>query len=235
MKNAETWSVVALKSPDTAKSRLRALLSETERRALYFFMVRKVLGALRATPGIDRVFVVTACDEVDRFAIRLGVEVIREAQETGTAAAFARAIDALAHMGRPARLLMIAGDLPLITPAALSPLVNQSLVTGGVCIVPDRKRSGTNALLCSPWDAVLPCFGADSFRRHLAAARTKDIAVQVFESESLSLDIDVVDDLILLSRLSSFSPGKALGNLLASLRPASRPIVQESAHDTHAN
>jgi len=59
--------------------------------------------------------------------------------------------------------------------------------------VPDRKRSGTNALLCSPW---MPCYLAScgQFPSTSGCARTKDIAVQVFESESLSLDIDVVDD-----------------------------------------
>ena len=228
-------AIVALKSFKSAKSRLRPHLSEAERRALIFFMARRTLSALRATHGIADVRVVTACDEVESLAVQMGAEVIRQTEDQGTAAAFAHATAALMYGERkPARLLMIAGDLPLISPTELSRLVNQSAAKTGVCIVPDRKRIGTNALLCSPPNAIPPCFGANSFREHLAAAREKDIAVQVIESEALSLDIDVADDLALLCSLSGLKPDSELRELLAALRKVTAPASPKTEHNANA-
>src|ERR1700722_5555047 len=109
----ETCAVVALKSPSTAKSRLRPYLSDIDRRALYFFMARRVLGALVAVPAITVVSVVTACEEVGRFAAAMGATVIHQKEDQGTAAAFSHAVAALRGDGLPSRMLMIAGDLPL--------------------------------------------------------------------------------------------------------------------------
>jgi 2-phospho-L-lactate/phosphoenolpyruvate guanylyltransferase len=203
---AATWAVVALKSPAEAKSRLRPHCSDDERHSLYFLMARKVLEALLAAPGIEKVLAVTASDEVERFVKSLGGVVIRQSRDLGTQSAFAHALTFLNAEAepRPARLLMISGDIPLITSAAVSDLLHRCDSHQGVAIVPDRRRQGTNGLVCSPPDAVEPCFGEDSLRRHCSAARARGIKVQVIESQALSLDIDDHEDLILLSeRLAS--------------------------------
>jgi 2-phospho-L-lactate/phosphoenolpyruvate guanylyltransferase len=203
---AATWAVVALKSPAGAKSRLRPYCSDEERRSLYFLMARRVLEALLAVPAIEKVLAVTASDEVERFVKSLGGLVIRQPQDLGTQSAFAHALAYLksGESRCPARLLMISGDIPLITPGAVSDLLDRCDSRQGVAIVPDQRRQGTNGLVCSPPDAVQPCFGEDSLRRHCSAARARGIEVQVIESQALSLDIDDHEDLILLSaRLAS--------------------------------
>lgn len=233
-KTMETWAVVALKSPDTAKSRLRGWLGDAERRNLYFIMARKVLNALKMASSIDRVLVVTSCAEVDRFAAQLDVQVIRQPEDKGTAAAFAHAVSVLLDSARrrqPQRLLMIAGDLPLISPEALDALLLQAH-GASVCIVPDRQMAGTNALLCSPPDAIPPCFGEDSFRRHLTAASTRGIAARIIESAALSLDIDIAADLALLSRTLGASTDAHLRELLASLPSAVITSPHEEPHDS---
>jgi len=203
---AATWAVVALKSAAAAKSRLRPHYADEERRSLYFLMARRVLEALLAVPVIEKVLAVTASDDVERFVKDLGGCIIRQPEDLGTQAAFAYALTRLACGGcaRPARLLMISGDIPLITPAAVAELLERCRSQRGVSIVPDRRNRGTNALVCTPPDAVIPCFGEDSLRRHWCAARARGIDVQVIESGALSLDIDDRDDLIVLSqRLAS--------------------------------
>jgi 2-phospho-L-lactate guanylyltransferase len=203
---AATWAVVALKNPDEAKSRLRLYCSDEERRNLYFLMARRVLLALKAVPAISKVLVVTASDEVEEFATALGGAVIRQPQDLGTRSAFAHALVCLESGAapRPARLLMISGDIPLITPAAIGDLLDSCPAARGVAVVPDQRRQGTNALVCSPPDAIEPCFGEDSLRRHCSAARAGGHDVQVVESRGLSLDIDDHGDLLLLSeRLAS--------------------------------
>jgi len=75
-----------------------------------------------------------------------------------------------------------------------------------VVIAPDRRRSGTNALLCTPPAIIPPCFGADSFQRHLAAARSQSVDVRIVESHALALDIDELEDLDELQRRLDANP-----------------------------
>jgi len=168
-------------------------------------MAQRVLRALTAVPAITAVSVVTACEEVGRFAAGMGAAVIHQDEDGGTAAAFAHAVATLRRGGLPARTLMIAGDLPLIAASDLMSLANRQTVNPGVLIVPDRKRIGTNALLCSPPDAIEPRFGAESFQGHVSAARAAGVPYQVVESPALSLDIDVADDLELLRNCGGFT------------------------------
>jgi 2-phospho-L-lactate guanylyltransferase len=64
-----------------------------------------------------------------------------------------------------------------------------------VVISPDGARSGTNALLVRPPDALPFAFGPDSFEAHLAAARRRDLDVHVCERPHLAFDLDTAGDL----------------------------------------
>ena len=115
------WAVVPLKSPEVAKSRLNGALGTAGRRELFFSMARQVIGALLDTPPLEYVAVVTASAEVAGFAQALGASVIWEEREAGTATACRAAVAAAS--GRTDSLLMLSGDLPLASAAALEPLV----------------------------------------------------------------------------------------------------------------
>lgn len=190
------WAVVALKSPSFAKSRLAEVLTPDQRRAWFFDLAQRAIEALRATRGIERVAVITADAEVARFAQTHGAEVLMESQSQGTAQAFS---NALAQLPSLDSVLMLAGDLPLVSPRALGSVVDAA-ARHDVVIVPDRLQRGTNALACTPIDAIPPCFGQDSYARHLAAARASQRSVCTLQIEALALDIDVPADIEQLRR-----------------------------------
>lgn len=195
------WAIVPLKSPHTAKSRLAEVLSPDARCELFFDLARRVIGALQASRGIAQVAVVTASDDAAHFAQGLGALVVRQARDLGTAQAFAHAIGQLQSL-RLDRVLMMAADLPLATPQAIQTLIDAAS-RDDIVIVPDRLGLGTNALLCSPPGAITPCFGADSFRAHLAAARAARLSHRALHIEELALDIDLPADLEYLRSLQA--------------------------------
>jgi len=190
-------------------------------------MAQQVIHTLARTPGIAGVSVVTASPEVGVFAEREGAAVIWEKRDAGTAEACRSAV---AHLStRVNSVLMISGDIPLISAAAVAALLScadtplrplrghpsssrkgKNLSRDGVValvvIVPDRRRSGTNALLCTPPTIIPPCFGADSFQQHLAAARSLGVHVRIAESDALALDIDELEDLDELQRRLDADP-----------------------------
>jgi 2-phospho-L-lactate guanylyltransferase len=194
-----TWAVVALKSPEHAKTRLSAVLDSAQRRHVLFELASRTIRALQAVHGIEAVAVVTPSAEVAQFARALGTVVIREAVESGTAAAFAAAVQELRPL-RLQRLLMIAGDLPQVSPQALEAVIAAGGCAPDAVLVPDRHRAGTNALLCAPPQLLAPCFGADSLRRHFAAAAAAGIDARLVEIDALALDLDCAADLDELRR-----------------------------------
>ena len=196
------WALVPLKSPETAKSRLSTRLSPARRRDLFFSLARHVLTTCAETPALQRVAVVTANAEVARFATDLGAVVVPESHEAGTAAACAVGLAHLASLGVP-DVLMLAGDLPLLSSRAIDAVLAARAEGPGIVIAPDQSGTGTNALLCSPATALPPSFGVHSFRVHVAAAQARGLAVRIVEDADLALDLDVEADLDQLHRLAN--------------------------------
>lgn len=206
------WALVPLKSPETAKSRLSGALPPARRRELFFSLARHVVTTLMETPGIERVAVVTASAAVAAFADKLGALVVHEAREDGTASAFVTGLEFL-QSRKVCDVLMIAGDLPLLSVRAVEAMIAARPAGHGVVIAPDQAGTGTNALLCSPVTAIPPRFGVDSFNKHLAEATARGVTLQVFDDGDFSLDLDVESD---LDRLRSL---EASGRRIASMNP----------------
>jgi len=214
-------AIVPLKSPERAKSRLAGVLSAWQRRTLQRELALRTITALQVTPGIERVLVISASAELRTLAGMTGAETLAQAADTGTAAAFAEALAALP--GEAARVLMIAGDLPLLDPGALQALTSPADAST-VLMAADRRGVGTNALVCAP-GALAPCFGEDSLRRHRAAARAAGLHVRQVAHPALSLDLDVPDDLETLRRLAPDDPLLALLQDTQTLRVDRVPLA----------
>jgi 2-phospho-L-lactate guanylyltransferase len=185
-------------------------------------MARHVLDTLGRTPGIERVAVVTASDDVAKFAEGLGATVLRQEQDAGTAGAYLAAVEQLAARGVRG-VLMISGDIPLVSVQSVTRLIAGAQTAPHVALVADRHGVGTNALLCVPPTAIPVCFGVASFQQHVAQARARGIAFEVVTADDIALDIDEPDDLDCLRR--RLRDGVSVANELSSLDlPARRTL-----------
>jgi 2-phospho-L-lactate guanylyltransferase len=97
-------------------------------------------------------------------------------------------------------VLIILGDVPLVTATEIRALVEQqstSLTPRPEFIIgaPDRAGRGTNGLLLCPPNAIRLRYGPDSMAAHLAAARSGRIEARVLRLPGLSLDVDTEADL----------------------------------------
>jgi len=182
-----TWAIVPLKAVPEAKRRLRGVLSDDERQHLVVWMFRRVLAALDASPGIDRIAVVGA----DRALVPAAGRFIADPGR-GLNAALAHALSAVCEDGARSALIVPA-DVPLIAADDVAALLDAG---GRTAIVPDRARAGTNALLMTPPDRFRPNFGPGSFDRHRDAAGD----AVVLDLPRIMLDIDDADALDALRR-----------------------------------
>lgn len=193
------WAVVPVKRLVNAKRRLTDVFGPCERRALVLAMLRDVLTALRGTRVLDGVMVVSPDDSVLNCAAGFGARVLSETQESGYSEAATSAACALVR--EPGRaMLLLPGDLPMLSTSDVEALVlAHGKRSPAVTLSPSRSGHGTNALLCTPPDAIRFQFGQTSFRQHLEAARAEGIQVRVVKCAGLGLDLDTRDDLQLFA------------------------------------
>lgn len=200
-------AVLPVKRFDAAKQRMAAGLEGERRRQLVVAMVADVLEALGAARAIDRVIVVTGEPLAQELAAEAGAEVVPDPEDGGHVEAALAGI-ARAEVEGADRVVLLAGDCPLLDPRELDRLLT-GVPERYVGIVPDRHGAGTNALLLSPPSAIVPAFGEGSRARHVEAARESGIPYGVEELPSIELDLDTPADVIALTRELEKSPGRA--------------------------
>ena len=200
-------AVLPVKRFGAAKQRLAAGIDAERRRDLAAAMLADVLEAIGAARGIERLIVVSGDPIAQELAAEAGAEVVPDPEDAGHVEA-AQAGIARAEVEGAERVVLLAGDCPLLDPRELDRLLTG---TPGryVGIVPDRHGSGTNALLLSPLDAIVPAFGESSRRRHVEAAREAGIPFGIEELPSIELDLDTPADVIALTRELAKNPKRA--------------------------
>ena len=205
----DLWAVVPVKERGLAKERLAPALRPKMRQALALAMFEDVLLALTATPGIPGILVVTVDPEASRLAARYGARVVEAGARDGHTGAVAAAARLLAAEGL-AGMLTLPGDIPLVTPAELAELLAAHPPAPSFTIAPSHDERGSNAIACSPPNAVPLRFGENSFYPHLRAAEAHGIKPNVLHLPGIALDIDNPEDVVSFMRIDAPTRARAV-------------------------
>jgi 2-phospho-L-lactate guanylyltransferase len=185
------------------------LLRPETRQALALAMLEDVLAALTATPGIAGLLVVTVDPTAGRLAASYGARLIEAGARDGHTGAVAAASRLLAAEGR-AGMLTLPGDIPLVTPAEIASVVTAHPASPSFTIVPSHDERGSNAIACSPPDAVPLRFGDNSFYPHIQAAEGCGIRPNILHLSGIALDIDNPQDVVSFMRIESPTRARAV-------------------------
>lgn len=184
-------AVVPVKDLRGTKSRLAPVLNPAARAGLTLYMMGRVVTRLLEA-GVGEVCVVSPDPLVLGEASRRGAVPLLQ-KSTGLNPALEEG-RLWAKEGGASALLVLPADLPLIEAEDV-----REVLGGGagfpIVLAPDGSRSGTNALLMRPPDAMPFLFGLDSFEAHLQAAHDRNLEVQVCENAHLAFDLDTAGDL----------------------------------------
>jgi 2-phospho-L-lactate guanylyltransferase len=205
----DLWAVVPVKERGLAKERLVPVLGPEQRQALALAMLEDVLSALTVTPGVAGILVVTVDPEASRLAARYGARLVEAGARNGHTGAVAAAVRLLAAEGR-AGMLALPGDIPLVTSGELAELLAAHPPAPSFTIVPSHDKRGSNAIACSPPDAVPLRFGENSFYPHLRAAEAHGIKPDVLYLPGIALDIDNPEDVVSFMRMDAPTRARAV-------------------------
>jgi 2-phospho-L-lactate guanylyltransferase len=205
----DLWAVVPVKEVDRAKERLAPMLRPETRQALALAMLEDVLAALTATSGIAGFVVVTVDPEAGRLAATYGARLIDAGARDGHTGAVSAAARLLAAEGCPG-MLTLPGDIPLVTPAEIASVLAAHPPARSFTIVPSHDEQGSNAIACSPPDAVPLRFGDNSFYPHIQAAEACGIRPNVLQLPGIALDVDNPEDVVSFMRIESRTRARAV-------------------------
>lgn len=205
------WALIPIKTLSQGKGRLAGALLPAERQRLIRKMLDRVLAALTASRLVEGIAIVTP----ECRALARNVTLLPD-HGAGLNGSIADAAHTLAARGAT-ELLVLHGDLPLVSRAEIDELVTRGRRTG-LALAPDRGRQGTNAIYLKPGTGFEFRFGAHSFASHQAEAARCGLTPGVVELPGLAFDVDEAPDLDLL------------GELLAELREGAQPGTRTSPH-----
>lgn len=185
-------TVVPVAPAATAKTRLAGVLDDTSRRDLARRLLVRTVAAARP---LGPVLIVSRSARMRSLAKRSGAEAAIEDRPDLNAAV----AQGLAVAGqRTDTALVLPSDLPRVTTEHLRDFVSSAAGpsdTPVVVVAPCQRSEGTNALLLRPPSIVVPRFGANSLRAHVAGAEAAGVRVVVHCSPGL-VDLDTPADLL---------------------------------------
>jgi len=193
-----TYAFIPLKSLENSKTRLNNI-SPAVRKLLIKAMLSDVVQSTLEAKNISETFVMSPDQEIIKLAEKLGAKTILETTEPGLNVAVSEGTHKLEKRGAES-VLVILGDVPLITPHLLDLLIKKAISRPWVVIAPS-KDNGTNLLLRTPPNIIPHVFyGKNSSLIHVRIARYYRISYTIFRSPRLMIDIDTFQDLALIKK-----------------------------------
>jgi 2-phospho-L-lactate/phosphoenolpyruvate guanylyltransferase len=192
------WAIVPVKPLRWGKSRLAGVLTQDERTDLNIQLLAHTVDTLTSIEGIEQVLVVSRDPAALALARSHGARTVQEKGSPQLNKALARATIFVKNFATRG-VLIVPADLPLITPEDIRAMMDLASDPPVVVVAPDRHRLGTNALLVCPVGLIAYDFGPSSFEKHCERAIKAGARLEVCELPSLALDMDIPEDLELVS------------------------------------
>ena len=189
--------IVPMKPLKLVKSRLAEVLEPHQREALGLGMFDHVVRAAVGSSA-TAVWVVGGDDAVKDVSLRIGAQWREDDGKDlndSLTVTFERAFRAgLAPTYLPA-------DLPFVSSEDVSNLIEASSDGEYVTLSPAHRDGGTNAIIVPANSEFRPMLGRESFGKHRKQASEKSIALEIFDSAGIGLDLDTPEDLAAFEKI----------------------------------
>ncbi|WP_052702314.1 2-phospho-L-lactate guanylyltransferase [Marinomonas sp. S3726] len=214
--------VIPMKAPAESKQRLKSALGRDQRFKLAISLFEQTLAFFHQHFNHLPILVVTSSDLIANLARRYEANVLLEEQSDGLNLALEKATQWSIEQGFASQLILPA-DIACLKVEEIEKLLHFEMGKQGVAIAV-AKDKGTNALLCSPPDAIPFCFGFESSKAHQIEALNKSLDCHLLDLPFLGQDVDLPVDLAYLkapldalNRINLISKNTLIGGQYANL------------------
>jgi len=197
---SDVWAVIPVKEFDGAKHRLSGLMSAPDRRLLAETMLTDVLDAVAGCRDLAGITIVTIDPLASALGKKIGARIVTDGARDGHTGSVNAGRRLLAREGRGG-MITLPGDIPATRASEIDAVLSAHLAAPSFTISPAHDDLGSNAVVCSPPEAVPLRFGDNSYFPHLDAARRQGIEPTVVRQPGIAMDIDHPVDLALFLRL----------------------------------
>ncbi|GAA4167759.1 2-phospho-L-lactate guanylyltransferase [Gryllotalpicola koreensis] len=207
-----SWRVVIpFKGAPSSKSRLAVRFDDLARHALALAFLQDVVAAVRATPEVAGVTLVSSEPGLGALfadAPDLAPVAITPDPRHGLNGAIAHGIRAARAADSSAHVAVLLGDLPELAAGELADALGAA-ARHPLATVTDAAGTGTSLITLAPGEFAEPQFGASSAAAHAAAGFVRlDVAAE----SGLRRDVDAPDDVDRIER-----PGRHTAAVLSGL------------------
>ena len=185
------WAIIPINEFSRSFTRLSSLLDLEQRMELAKNLSSRLIQILLAVDEVEKIVLFT-CEKNWPDEMQHSKLVLRKDEDKKP---LKQKIDSVADWayGLGAKKMMyLSIDLPLVEKKDITQIIDSH--KHGLTLVQAKKDGGTNALIADLPRKINFQFGADSFRKHLEAAKLEKLKTNIQSAEGLSFDLDDHDD-----------------------------------------
>ncbi len=201
MTSSEIVAIIPVRFLPSTKHRLAKSYDATQRRLLVHSMLEDVLHAIHQSKLITRSIIVTSDDNFMATYPNLDLD-LQRSEIHGLNQELTEFINSLSHK-ETGHVLIILGDLPLLTGVVLDDLIWSGLQSDRPVIAQDWKGKGTNLLFFTHPLTFRLQFGENSCEKHREELQSKGFNPIIYHAMETALDIDdetAIGQLVKLAR-----------------------------------
>ena len=185
------WAIIPINEFSRSFTRLSSVLDLEQRMELAKNLSSRLIQILLAVDEVEKIVLFT-CEKNWPGEMQHSKLVLRKDEDKKPLKQKIDSVADWAYGSGAKKMMYLSIDLPIVEKKDITQIIDSH--KHGLTLVQAKKDGGTNALIADLPRKINFQFGADSFRKHLEAAKLEKLKTNIQSAEGLSFDLDDHDD-----------------------------------------
>ena len=185
------WAIIPINEFSRSFTRLSSVLDLEQRMELAKNLSSRLIQILLAVDEVEKIVLFT-CEKNWPGELQHSKLVLRKDEDKKPLKQKIDSVADWAYGSGAKKMMYLSIDLPIVEKKDITQIIDSH--KHGLTLVQAKKDGGTNALITDLPRKINFQFGADSFRKHLEAAKLEKLKTNIQSTEGLSFDLDDHDD-----------------------------------------
>ena len=185
------WAIIPINEFSRSFTRLSSVLDPEQRTKLAKNLSSRLIQILLAVDEVEKVILFTS-EKNWPGEIKHSKLVLRKDEDKKPLKQKIDSVADWAYGSGAKKMMYLSIDLPIVEKKDIRQIIDSH--KNGLTLVQAKKDGGTNALIADLPRKINFQFGADSFWKHLEAAKLEKLKTNIQSAKGLSFDLDDQDD-----------------------------------------